>query len=69
MNDAEVAYRELKSLMDFLEAFVKAKSQLLHEAGIALEGNGGNPAALRDLATNLRGLRQNMVSDLKSRLN
>jgi hypothetical protein len=69
MNDAEVAYRELKSLMDFLEAFVKAKSQLLHEAGIALEGNSGNPAALRDLATNLRGLRQNMVSDLKSRLN
>ena len=25
MNDAEVAYKELKSLMDFLEAFVKAE--------------------------------------------
>jgi hypothetical protein len=69
MNDAEVAYKELKSLMDFLEAFVKAKSPLVHDAGIALEGNSGNPAALRDLAANLRGLRQNMVSDLKSRLN
>lgn len=69
MNDAEVAYKELKSLMDFLEAFVKAKSPLVYDAGIALEGNSGNPAALRNLATNLRGLRQNMVSDLKSRLN
>jgi hypothetical protein len=69
MNDADVAYNELKSLMDFLEAFVKAKSTLVHDAGVALQGNSGNPAALRDLATNLRGLRQNMVSELKSQLN
>jgi hypothetical protein len=68
MNDAEVAYKELESLLDFLRAFAEAKSPLLHEAEIALQGNSGNPAALRNLATNLRGLRQNMVSELRSRL-
>lgn len=69
MNDAEVVYKELESLMDFLKAFVEAKSPLLHEAEIALRGNSGNPAALQALAGNLRGLRQNILSELRSRLN
>jgi|HubBroStandDraft_5_1064220.scaffolds.fasta_scaffold01051_18 hypothetical protein len=69
MNDAEVAFKELKSLMDFLEAFVKAKSPLVHEAGIALEGNSGNPAALQALTGNLRAVRQNILSELRSQLN
>lgn len=69
MNDAEVAYKELESLLDFLKAFAEAKSPLLHEAEIALQGNSGNPAALLALAGNLRGLRQNMLSELRSRLN
>jgi hypothetical protein len=69
MNDAEVAYKELESLLDFLKAFAEAKSPLLHEAGIALQGNSGNPAALQALAGNLRGLRQNMLSELRSHLN
>lgn len=69
MNDAEVAYKELESLMDFLKAFVEAKSELLHEAEIALQGNSGNPSALQALAGNLRGLRQNILSELRSQLN
>lgn len=55
--------------MDFLKKFVEAKSQLLHEAEIALEGNSGNPAALQALAGNLGGLRQNILSELRDRLN
>jgi hypothetical protein len=67
MNDAEVAYNELKSLTDFLEAFVKAKSKLVHDAGITLEGKSGDPAALQAFAVHLRGIRQDLLSDLKSR--
>jgi hypothetical protein len=69
MNDAEVVYKELESLLDFLKAFAEAKCALLHEAEIALHGNSGNPAALQALASNLRGLRQNVLSELRSRLN
>ncbi len=39
MNDAEVAYNELKSLLDFLKVFAEAKSPLFHEVEIALQGN------------------------------
>jgi len=69
MNDAEVAYKELESLLDFLKAFAETKSSVLHEAEIALEGNSGNPAALQALAGNLRAVRQNILSELRSRLN
>lgn len=68
MNDAESAYTELKSLLDFLKTFAEAKSPLLHEAEIALQANVGNPAALQALAGNLRGVRQNILSELKSLL-
>jgi len=69
MNDAELAYKELESLLDFLKGFAEAKSPLLHEAEIALEGNSGNPDALQALAVNLRVLRQHLLSELRSRLN
>ncbi len=68
MNDADVAYNELESLLDFLKAFAEAKSAVLDEAEIALHGNSGNPAALQALASNLRGLRQNILSELRSSL-
>jgi hypothetical protein len=68
MNDAEVAYNELKSLMDLLEAFVKAKSPLIQQSEITLQGNSGDPAALQELAGNLRSLRRDIVADLRSRL-
>ena len=69
MNDAEVVYKELESPLDFLKAFAEAKSAVLHEAKIAPHGNSGNPAALQARASNLRGLRQNILSELRSRLN
>ena len=69
MNDAEVAYKELESLLHFLKAFAEAKALLLHEAEIAMQGNSGNPVALQALAGNLRGLRQNILSELRDRLN
>jgi hypothetical protein len=68
MNDAEVAYKELESLLDFLKALVEAKSQLLHEAEAALQGNSGNPDALKAIAQNLRIVRQNILSQLRSQL-
>lgn len=66
MNDAEVAYNELKALLDYLKSFAEAKSPLLHEAEIILER--GNPSALQTLAGNLRTVRQDILSDLRSRL-
>ena len=33
MNDAEVVYKELESLLDFLKAFAEAKSALLSRGG------------------------------------
>jgi hypothetical protein len=69
MNDAEVAYKELESLLDFLKAFAEAKSSVLHETKIALEGDSGNAAALQALAGNLRAVRQNILSELRGRLN
>jgi hypothetical protein len=68
MNNAEVAFKELESLLDFLKAFVEAKSPLLHEAKTALGGNIGNPTALDALASNLRSVRANIVSELRERL-
>ena len=68
MNDAEVAYKQLESLLDFLKKFAEAKSSLLREAETALQGNSGNPAALRELAVNLRSLRQNLLSELRNQL-
>jgi hypothetical protein len=70
MNDAEVVHKELESLLDFRKAFAGGEVRaVLHEAEIALHGNSGNPAALQALASNLRGLRQNILSELRSRLN
>ena len=68
MNDAEVAYKELESLLDYLKTFAEAKTPQLRDAETALQGNSGNPEALRALAVNLRGVRQNILSELRDHL-
>jgi hypothetical protein len=68
MNDAEVAFKQVQSLLDFLKTFAEAKSSLLKEVEIALQGNSGNPEALQALTDNLRGLRQNILAELRNQL-
>lgn len=65
MNDTEVAYNEVKSLLDVVKKYVEVKSAELAEARVAIDAAPNNQA-LTALEGNLKVFRQNILAYLRN---